>query len=254
MYKLKLMKNQIFSILLIGLVAILFACSKAADPTGSSTNNDGISSNSLIDLGVPQNFSVKVIDDGLEFSWSASTGPVSGYIVYYGKISSGNFSSAIDVGKVTKYKVYGLENDETYQFCVRAYDKDDIRSNFSSTITETFTDILGPAAPTAFTLREEKNEHTQTYYFEISWKNPTNKDFSGIALVRRDDGRFPQGPTDGEVVYREDEESVLETFVDLGIQIGQQYWYKIFAFDKVNNYSQDINGVTGLHPSIYIRD
>ena len=55
-------------------------------------------------------------------TWDASTQPeVAGYMVRYGP-TSGNYSTAIDVGKVNAYTVTGLMEGNTYYFSLTAYD------------------------------------------------------------------------------------------------------------------------------------
>ena len=54
--------------------------------------------------------------------WNASTGDVSGYIIYYG-LSEGSYSYSLDAGDVTQYALSNLSLSEgmTYYFIVRAY-------------------------------------------------------------------------------------------------------------------------------------
>ena len=54
--------------------------------------------------------------------WDASTGDVSGYIIYYG-IAQGNYPFSEDVGNVTEYALsnFPLSEGTTYYFVVRAY-------------------------------------------------------------------------------------------------------------------------------------
>ena len=54
--------------------------------------------------------------------WNASTGDVSGYIIYYG-IAQGNYPFSEDVGDVTEYALsnFSLSEGTTYYFVVRAY-------------------------------------------------------------------------------------------------------------------------------------
>ncbi|BCA53033.1 hypothetical protein W02_01730 [Nitrospira sp. KM1] len=55
-------------------------------------------------------------------SWNAnSESDLAGYKVYYGT-SSGNYTSSINVGKVTNYTVTGLATGRTYYFALTAYD------------------------------------------------------------------------------------------------------------------------------------
>jgi Concanavalin A-like lectin/glucanases superfamily len=57
----------------------------------------------------------------LNLAWDASTSTnVGGYKLYYGQTSK-NYTSAIDVGKVTTYKMTGLTNGSTYYIALKSY-------------------------------------------------------------------------------------------------------------------------------------
>ena len=55
-------------------------------------------------------------------AWDASVSPdVGGYKVHWG-LSSGSYSSDVDVGKTTGYTLSGLDAGETYYIAVTAHD------------------------------------------------------------------------------------------------------------------------------------
>ncbi len=72
-------------------------------------------------------------------AWDAPTtnedgtalGDLAGFRVYYGA-ASGGYSSSIDVGKVTTYRVTGLTNGLTYYFATSAYDSAGNESAYSN--------------------------------------------------------------------------------------------------------------------------
>ena len=57
-------------------------------------------------------------------------------------------------------------------------------------------------------------------------------DYEGTKIVRRTD-RFPANHTDGDVVYN----GTNETFTDVNVVPGTNYYYAGFTFDDLNNYS-----------------
>ena len=59
---------------------------------------------------------------------------LAGYKIYYGT-SSHAYSTAIDVGNVTKHMVSNLENGVVYYFAVTAYDTSGNESNFSNEVS-----------------------------------------------------------------------------------------------------------------------
>ena len=66
--------------------------------------------------------------------WDANPEPdVAGYNLYYGT-RSGQYTSIVNVGKVTQYKVTGLDPSSNYYFAVQAYDSAGLTSSLSSEI------------------------------------------------------------------------------------------------------------------------
>ena len=64
-------------------------------------------------------------------AWDANTEPdVSGYRLYYGT-KTHTYSKTIDVGKVTTYKVAGLDVSQNYFFAVQAYNTAGLSSGLS---------------------------------------------------------------------------------------------------------------------------
>jgi hypothetical protein len=68
-------------------------------------------------------------------AWDANTeSDVAGYRVYYGT-RPGQYGPAIDVGKVTKYTVNGLDQSLNYYFAVQAYSSAGLSSALSSEVS-----------------------------------------------------------------------------------------------------------------------
>jgi hypothetical protein len=67
----------------------------------------------------------------------------------------------------------------------------------------------------------------------LSWKNPTDSDFVRVIILRKLNS-YPTSPTEGEIVYEGKETS----FIDTDLINGKAYYYSIFAYDKIPNYSQ----------------
>ena len=85
-------------------------------------------------------------------AWTASTGPVGGYRIYFGR-SSGNYTVSLDVGTRTAYAVTGLLDGGTYYFAVKAYDiTRTIESGFSNEVSKSLAEhTVGLYNPTAAT-------------------------------------------------------------------------------------------------------
>jgi hypothetical protein len=65
--------------------------------------------------------------------WNPSSSIVDGYKVYWGT-KSNIYTSTYDVGPVTHYTAYGLDDETTYYFAVTAY-SGSLESGFSNEVT-----------------------------------------------------------------------------------------------------------------------
>jgi len=82
----------------------------------------------------------------------------------------------------------------------------------------------------------------------LTWQNPPDSDFVGVRVLRKTTS-FPVSPTDGTLVYNGKKNSSVDT----KLSNAQTYYYTIFAYDKVPNYSQGVTvksapivGITSL--------
>ena len=80
----------------------------------------------------------------VSLAWNASSGPVSGYKVYYGT-ASGNYASNLNVGNTTTATVASLADGSTYYFAVKAYDSTGNESGFSNEVSKPLT-VAAPVA------------------------------------------------------------------------------------------------------------
>lgn len=81
-------------------------------------------------------FSNNLIAGNVNLSWEPSPSPdVDGYMVSYGS-NTGNYTSSIDVGKVTTYTLSGLKDGTDYYIAVKAYDsKTSMESVYSNEVS-----------------------------------------------------------------------------------------------------------------------
>ncbi len=71
----------------------------------------------------------------------------------------------------------------------------------------------------------------------LSWQNPTDRDFAGVAVVRSTAG-FPGSVGDGDVVAR----TAGTSLADAGLTNGRRYYYALFTYDSTLNYSSGAIG------------
>lgn len=67
---------------------------------------------------------------------------------------------------------------------------------------------------------------------ELSWTNPGDDDLKGVLVVRKV-GSYPASRSDGETRFN----GLGETFLDTGLTNGETYYYAVYAYDEVPNYS-----------------
>jgi hypothetical protein len=204
---------------------MLFSCGR----TGSSSDDKGPSGPDFIPPVKPASLTVQSLDDGVVFSWPKnSEKDIAGYLLYYGEETASSNVIRVDVGNVSTYAVHSLKNGSLYTFYHRAYDKSGNLGPFSDPISAIPDDQSAPAVPSQFKLLENEINN----YIELTWKNPSNADLAGI-VIRRKENNFPSGPQDGVVVYQ----GLAETFRDTSVLPNKRYYYRIFAYDEIPNYS-----------------
>jgi len=82
-------------------------------------------------------FPVVAFSETVTLAWDANTeSDLKGYIFYYGT-SSRNYASNIDVGNVTQYTTPDFQDGMTYYFAVKAYNDEDIKSDYSEELAYT---------------------------------------------------------------------------------------------------------------------
>ena len=66
----------------------------------------------------------------------------------------------------------------------------------------------------------------------LTWTNPGDGDFAGVKVLRKT-GSYPTYSVDGTLVYN----GTNELYTDTDVSNGTTYYYAIFAYDEVPNYS-----------------
>jgi hypothetical protein len=239
-------KNMKKITLIISIALLVFgtACSRSLfqNDDESAVNESDITNPPHI----PQGFRVDNGDDSLLFSWEAnSDGDISGYQLLYSKVDENLesesiiYSHVVEVGNETSYELYDLENDNQYYFTLRAVDLDGNASGFSTEVIETPIDTRGPDAPSEFKLTEiiqgvpsGNTLDNPVNFIRLTWTVPADRDFQGVQLIRKAH-KIPSSQNDGEVVASGN----ISSFEDLSVTPGLKYYYRLYAYDEIPNYS-----------------
>ena len=88
------------------------------------------------------------------------------------------------------------------------------------------TDTASPTTPLNF-----KADVTNAQV-SLSWSNPKDSDFIRVKIIRKMDAQ-PTSHTDGILIY----DGADQIFTDINLTNNQSYYYSIYAYDNIPNYS-----------------
>lgn len=71
---------------------------------------------------------------------------------------------------------------------------------------------------------------------QLAWVNPGDADLAGIRVLRKT-GSYPAGPTDGTIVLDDTTVPFATGVTDTGLANGTTYYYAVYAYDAVPNFS-----------------
>lgn len=154
---------------------------------------------------------------------------------YAGDVVDGE---VIFVGSENYFVDDKTENDQTYFYSFFAVD-DSQNSSPPTVISATVTaggklpdfEAAQSATTTPPSARFLSSEPANNSVV-LRWKNPEEKDFLGIQIVRNDQS-LPAHPFDGEIAYRGRE----QFFENRKLINDQKYSFGVFTFDWLNNFS-----------------
>lgn len=193
--------------------------------------------------------SSEVGQTSLTISWTVPTDDsgIASYDLRYSllPITSTNFSSSNQFNALPTPKTYGIEKYEAvgltpgtkYHFALKSKDSVGNISPLSNVITITTLAVpsdrsnpsIPPTPPTSTKINATDGQ------VSLSWKNPTDADFVRVKILRKT-GSYSTSTTDGIIVY----EGKDTSFVDTGLSNGTEYFYTIYAYDSIPNYSTPI--------------
>lgn len=111
---------------------------------------------------------------------------------------------------------------------------DGLNDSNIAAITVTVKDQIPPSDVSTFTATPDTGQVL------LSWTNPTDADFTGV-MVRRSTVKYPKNKNQGMLVYDGAGTSVTDP-----VPGSDTYFYTIFAYDEVPNYSGGVNASATL--------
>ncbi len=125
-------------------------------------------------------FPLPVMATSLIVSWNPNTeSDLKGYKVYYGQ-SSRDYTTSVDVGDVTTYRIDGLSGGNTYYVSVTAYDNSGNESSYSEEVSESIplTDTTPPQGSITINQGAAKTS-SRTVTLELNASDP-----SGVVAMK----------------------------------------------------------------------
>jgi M6 family metalloprotease-like protein len=230
----------------------------------------GSSMTFLVESGAPADIDVvgatdATTGDTVTVTWNRGSEPdIAGYKVYYLQSSSAPTGS-IDLSSwiyftgspatnssVATVDVTGLVDNTEYYFAVTAID-------FSNNEdTNVFPLEVFPATPsdtTSPTLSDDFTAAAGNEQITLTWTDPTDSDLNKVLIARNASSSFT-APADGTGYTSGSDtgpgglwcviiDKGVETYTDSGLTNGTVYYYAIYAYDEVMNYSL-VNSSNGI--------
>jgi hypothetical protein len=197
-----------------------------------SVENTGVSTNqafTTLDNTAPVISGVRAEDissNSVVIVWT--TDEISSGAVGYGL--TGGYESGINMSAILstehQLSLADLIGNTVYHFHISATDS---AGNISSSADFTFTTSRDDSSPSnVLNFSASPGEA----YIILNWINPTDRDFSGVHIMRGVTD-YPRSPEDGTVVFHG-----LGTFaVDKNLTPGTTYFYTAFSYDTSDNFS-----------------
>ncbi len=170
--------------------------------------------------------STAITQTGATITWD-TLGTMSDSTVEYGlQASYGSTASSATLTTSHAIVLTGLTKGKLYHFRVSSTDTGSqtvISNDFTFT---TLADTTPPANVSGLTATPGDSKVT------LNWTNPTDADFVGVKMLRKTTS-YPTDSNDGTPVYTGSGTSKI----DLTVTNGVTYYYAVFAYDDVPNYS-----------------
>ncbi|MCK4891279.1 MAG: chitobiase/beta-hexosaminidase C-terminal domain-containing protein, partial [Candidatus Pacebacteria bacterium] len=140
-------------------------------------------------------------------------------------------------------QIINLTSGSSHTYYIRCIDASDNANANTSDYTISFSVASAPSNPSGggTTLASDTTPPAKVTNFTASagdqeivltWKNPTDSDFVRTKILRKEDN-YSANSGDGELIYDGNE----ETYTDTGLTNNTAYYYSVFTYDEIPNYS-----------------
>ncbi len=148
--------------------------------------------------------------------------------VKYGKTKELEIGRVSDSSFVKEHKIslIGLEANTEYYIQIESMAKYGGKKKSAILQFKTKPDTTPPANVSDFVATPGD------YQIELSWKNPPDKDFAGVKIMRSTK-YYPLSPEDGNLIY----DGPAEKYLDENLEPCVRYYYTAFAYDISGNFA-----------------
>jgi hypothetical protein len=153
-----------------------------------------------------------------------------------GSSPASHTESAVFTGTDVRFVDTGVTNESVYYYTIFSHDD---KNNYSAGVRVKGEPSLSADATAPGNVTSITRTYITSASYRFDWTNPSESDFQGVKIMRST-GTFPSSPDDGTEVYNGNG----TTFTDSGLTVGTAYYYTLYTFDEVPNYS------TGAHVAI----
>ena len=216
--------------------------------TPVTTQNGTFTVSSISDFTITASPSSRLLEQGSTTTYTVTVGSVSGFsdtVTLSVSGVPGNTTSSFSPSSLTPGNstlTISAGNTATTGNVTLIITGTSSSKTHSYSVTLTILDSIAPSNASNFTITSGNTQCT------LNWSNPTEADFSGLLVLRKNSAfnsdtdspvsgtAYNAGDTIGSaaVVYKLTNET---TKTDTGLINGSTYYYKIFSFDEVPNYS-----------------
>jgi len=188
----------------------------------------GLNSSDENSLSKPREFRVDYELSGrneLALFWSLNPEKdIEGYKLY--RSTDSLFANSLSfIVSSNFYLDSGLVFETEYYYRIQAFNKSEIYSDYSQIGPVAAFYGFAPGVPTGFGVDYELSDRNA---LALYWNPNPEKDIEGYKLYRSIDSSFVSSDT---IM------ALQNTLLDTGLAFGSEYYYKIQAFDKLDNFS-----------------
>jgi hypothetical protein len=216
---------------------------EAWDAVGLGSGLSGTKDFNLTDITPPQipvNLRINTVPDGdaLNISWDINLDDTKYYEVWWENPSNSLWEKIANISQPQNSMIWSDElliNGSSYKFRLRAWDKVDLASGFTTPIIGIHRDYIPPYPP--YNLKAIAVSDTA---INLSWSHSMDSDVVGHYIY----STAQNGTSEGPYFYKAT--TTEEYYIVPDLLENMQYFFILRSYDEANNTSPDSNWTSGI--------